>query len=97
MEKAPKTWNEFFKKLQNEEFCEKLLMEEQYEDLYNSIDVEINKLDEMLKSVKIEDVLTIMGFPVNNNDEDEYNNNERYLENFRSSKSFSNLDSVKSF
>ena len=76
---------------------EKLLMEEQYEDLYNSIDVEINKLDEMLKSVKIEDVLTIMGFPVNNNDEDEYNNNERYLENFRSSKSFSNLDSVKSF
>ena len=24
MEKAPKTWNEFFKKLQNEEFCLKL-------------------------------------------------------------------------
>ena len=72
-------------------------MEEQYEDLCNSIDVEINKLGEMLKSIKIEDVLKIMGFPVNNNEEDEYNNNERYLENFRSSKSFRNLDSVKSF
>ena len=67
---------------------EKLLMKEQYEDLYNSIDAEIEKLGNKLKSIEIDDILKIMGFPTNNNQEDEYNNNERYLENFRSSKSF---------
>ena len=34
MEKAPKTWNEFFKKLQNEEFCLKLndFLNKEYRD-----------------------------------------------------------------
>ena len=67
---------------------EKLLTKEQYEDLYNSITEEIDNLSEKLKSIKIDNVLKIMGFPLNNNLENEYNNDERYLENFRSSKSF---------
>ena len=66
---------------------EKLLTNEQYDDLYNLINEEIEKLNKKLKSIEIDKVLKIMGFPVNNNQEDEYNKNERYLENFWSSKS----------
>ena len=61
---------------------EKLLTNEQYDDLYNSISKEIEKLDKNLNSISIDKVMNIMGFPVNNNQEDEYNKNERYLENF---------------
>ena len=61
---------------------EKLLKNEQYDDLYNLINEEIEKLNKKLKSIEIDKVLKIMGFPVNNNQEDEYNKNERYLENF---------------
>lgn len=61
---------------------EKLLTNEQYDDLYNLINEEIEKLNKKLKSIEIDKVLKIMGFPVNNNQEDEYNKNERYLENF---------------
>ena len=67
---------------------EKLLAEEQYEELFNAIEDELAKLNEKLKSIEINTVLKIMGFPMNNMEESEYNNNERYLENFRSSKSF---------
>ena len=67
---------------------EKLLTKEQYEDLYNSIQKEVEVLDKKLKSINISKVLKIMGFPMNNDQEYEYNNYERYLENFRSSKSF---------
>lgn len=72
---------------------EKLLTEDQYKDLFNAIEEEIAKLAEKLKSIEIDKVLIIMGFPVNKEEEIEYNNNERYLENFRSSKSFSSLES----
>ena len=40
------------------------------------------QLAEKLKSIEIDKVLKIMGFPVNKEEEIEYNNNERYLENF---------------
>mgnify|MGYP004519089507 CR=1 FL=1 len=66
---------------------EKLLTNEQYDDLYNSISKEIEKLDKNLNSISIDKVMNIMGFPMNNEQENEYNNNERYLENFWSSKS----------
>ena len=45
---------------------EKLLTKEQYEELYNSISEEVNKLDEKLSSISINDVLMVMGFPANN-------------------------------
>ena len=61
---------------------EKLLTKEQYDDLYNSISKEIEKLDKNLNSISIDKVMNIMGFPMNNEQENEYNNNERYLENF---------------
>lgn len=64
------------------------MTKEQYEDLYDSITEEIDNLSKKLKSIKIDNVLNIMGFPLNNNLKNEYNNDERYLENFRSSKSF---------
>lgn len=67
---------------------EKLLTSEQYDDLYNSISKEIEKLENNLNSISIDKVMNIMGFPMNNEQKNEYNNNERYLENFRSSKSF---------
>lgn len=67
---------------------EKLLTKEQYDNLYNSIIEEIDNISKKLKSIKIDNVLNIMGFPLNNNLENEYNNDERYLENFRSPKSF---------
>lgn len=46
---------------------EKLLTNEQYSDLCNLIDEEIKKLNPKLNSIKIDKVLKIMGFPVNNN------------------------------
>lgn len=61
---------------------EKLLTNEQYDDLYNSISKEIEKLDKNLNSISIDKVMNIMGFSMNNEQENEYNNNERYLENF---------------
>ena len=61
---------------------EKLLTNEQYDDLYNYISKEIEKLDKNLNSISIDKVMNIMGFPMNNEQENEYNNNERYLENF---------------
>ena len=61
---------------------EKLLTNEQYSDLCKLIDEEIKKLNQKLNSIKIDKVLEIMGFPLNNNQKDEYNKNERYLENF---------------
>lgn len=61
---------------------EKLLTNEQYSDLCKLIDEEIKKLNQKLNSIKIDKVLKIMGFPVNNNQKYEYNKNERYLENF---------------
>lgn len=61
---------------------EKLLLKEQYNDLSNSINEEIINLRKKLKSININKVLKIMGFPVNNNSENEYNKNEQYLENF---------------
>ena len=61
---------------------EKLLTKEQCEDLYNSIKGEIKNLEDNIHSISIDKVLNIMGFPVNNEQENEYNNNERYLENF---------------
>ena len=61
---------------------EKLLTNEQYDDLYNSISKEIEKLDKNLNSISIDKVMNIMGFHMNNEQENEYNNNERYLENF---------------
>lgn len=45
---------------------EKLLTKEQYEDLYNSILKEVEVLDKKLKSINISKVLSIMGFPMNN-------------------------------
>lgn len=61
---------------------EKLLTKEQYKELYNSICEETRKLEEKLKSVEINNITKIMGFPMNNNQENRYNNKERYLENF---------------
>lgn len=46
---------------------EKLLTNEQYNNLCNLIDEEIKKLNPKLNSIKIDKVLKIMGFPVNNN------------------------------
>ena len=46
---------------------EKLLTKEQYNELYNSISEEIRKLEEKLKSVEINKITEIMGFPMNNN------------------------------
>ncbi len=60
----------------------KLLMNEQYDDLYNSINKEIEKLDKNLNSISIGKIINIMGFPMNSEQKNEYNNNERYLENF---------------
>lgn len=71
---------------------EKLLTKEQYENLYGSINDEMNKLKGKLNSIKVDNILQVMGFPLNNNPEDEYNNSERYLEHFRSSKSFRSLE-----
>lgn len=61
---------------------EKLLTTEQYDALYNSIIKEIETLNKKLNSISIDKVMNIMGFPMNNDQENEYNNNERYLENF---------------
>ncbi len=57
-------------------------MNEQYDDLYNSINKEIEKLDKNLNSISIGKIINIMGFPMNSEQKNEYNNNERYLENF---------------
>ena len=46
---------------------EKLLTKEQYKELYNSICEETRKLEEKLKSVDINNITKIMGFPMNNN------------------------------
>ena len=46
---------------------EKLLTKEQYKELYNSICEETKKLEEKLKSVEINNITKIMGFPMNNN------------------------------
>lgn len=46
---------------------EKLLTKEQYLDLYNSINVEIKKLEENIHSISIDKVLNIIGYPMNNN------------------------------
>lgn len=46
---------------------EKLLTKDQYKDLYNSINDEIDKLKENLHSIKIDAILSVMGFPLNNN------------------------------
>ena len=44
---------------------EKLLTKNQYEELYNSICEEISKLGKELKSIKINKIIKIMGFPLN--------------------------------
>lgn len=44
---------------------EKLLTKKQYEDLYNSIYEEISKLEKELKSIEINKIVKIMGFPMN--------------------------------
>lgn len=46
---------------------EKLLTKEQYEELYNSICEEIGKLENKLKSIEINNITKIMGFPTNKN------------------------------
>ena len=46
---------------------EKLLTKDQYEELYNSIYEEIRKLGERLKSIEINNITKIMGFPTNKN------------------------------
>ena len=46
---------------------EKLLTKEQYKELYNSICEETRKLEEKLKSIEINNITKIMGFPMNNN------------------------------
>ena len=46
---------------------EKLLTKEQYEELYNSICEEIRKLENKLKSIEINNITKIMGFPTNKN------------------------------
>lgn len=44
---------------------EKLLTKEQYSELYNSVCEEIRKLGEKMKSIKIDSITKIMGFPMN--------------------------------
>lgn len=44
---------------------EKLLTKEQYDELYNSVCEEIRKLGEKIKSIKIDSITKIMGFPMN--------------------------------
>lgn len=46
---------------------EKLLTQEQYEELYNSILEEISKLRDKLNSIDVSDIIRIMGFPMNKN------------------------------
>lgn len=46
---------------------EKSLTKEQYKELYNSICEETRKLEKKLKSVEINNIKEIMGFPMNNN------------------------------
>lgn len=46
---------------------EKLLTQEQYEELYNSILEEIRKLSKKLNSIEISDIIQRMGFPMNKN------------------------------
>ena len=46
---------------------EKLLTQEQYEELYNSILEEISKLKDRLKSIDVSNIIRIMGFPMNKN------------------------------
>lgn len=46
---------------------EKLLTQEQYEELYNSILEEISKLKDKLISIDISSIIRIMGFPMNKN------------------------------
>ena len=46
---------------------EKLLTQEQYEELYNSILEEINKLKDKLNSIDVSNIIKIMGFPMNKN------------------------------
>ncbi len=46
---------------------EKLLTQEQYEELYNSILEEISKLKDKLKSIDVGNITRIMGFPMNKN------------------------------
>ena len=46
---------------------EKLLTKELYKELYNSICEETRKLEKKLKSVEINNIKEIMGFPMNNN------------------------------
>ena len=46
---------------------EKLLTKEHYEELYNSICEEIRKLENKLKSIEINNITKIMGFPTNKN------------------------------
>lgn len=46
---------------------EKLLTQEQYEELYNSIVEEINKLKDKLNSIDVSNIIRIMGFPMNKN------------------------------
>ena len=43
---------------------EKLLTQEQYEELYNSILEEINKLKDKLNSIDVSNIIKIMGFPM---------------------------------
>lgn len=46
---------------------EKLLTQEQYEELYNSIVEEINKFKDKLNSIDVSNIIRIMGFPMNKN------------------------------
>lgn len=46
---------------------EKLLTQEQYEELYNSILGEISKLKDKLNSIDVSNIIKIMGFPMNKN------------------------------
>lgn len=46
---------------------EKILTEEQYANLYNSINESITKLEKNIRSIPIEKIMNIMGFPTNNN------------------------------
>ena len=46
---------------------EKLLTQKQYEELYNSIVKEINKLKDKLNSIDVSSIIRIMGFPMNKN------------------------------
>ena len=46
---------------------EKLLTQEQYEELYNSILEQINNLKDKLNSIDVSNIIRIMGFPMNKN------------------------------